>query len=291
MMCLQGNKTDQFSIVEIIEKSECFLKSKGVSSPKSDAEWIVSHILGKPKLELYLSYDEKISTFSMNRIRDFVIQRGKRRPLQHLLKTVDFCGIKLKCDERALVPRNETEIFVELICRKFSKDFSGHIIDFGTGSGAIILSLSKYFSRADCTGIDCSQSALNLAIENRLFAQQHRVNFFEYNWSNEIYRWGKGDLLVSNPPYLDENDWLRCEPEVKDHDPKIALVSKNKGKADLISIINKGKEVLKPSGMIALEIGKNQHSLVRDAMEPSYKNISIEKDLSGVRRYVFGELS
>ncbi len=281
--------TEYFTILDIIKKSTDFFRSKGIPSPKTDAEWITSHVMNKSKLELYMSYNDLVSTEHLNIIRELVIQRGRRRPLQHILKCVDFYNINIKCDHRALIPRSETEVLVDKICNKFEESYEGHIVDFGTGCGAIILSLCKFFNNARGTGLDCSQNALELAHENKSKTNIESVEFNKYNWLSEIYKWPKADLLVSNPPYLDENEWSQSEPEVKDHDPKCALVSKESGLQDLFVIIEKGKDILNNKGMIALEIGHNQAKDVEKKLLTDYCNVVIEKDFSGTKRYVFAE--
>ena len=129
------------SFLEIINLSTEYLTKKGVPNPKCDVEWIVSSVTNKKRVELYLNFENPVEKQQKNEIRKLIIDRGKRKPLQHILGKVNFAGYELKCDERALIPRPETEYLTELIMDRLEKNFCGKILDLGTGSGAIIITL------------------------------------------------------------------------------------------------------------------------------------------------------
>ena len=180
---------------------------------------------------------------------------------------------------------------VELIIQNLPSNFSGTISDFGTGSGSIIIALAKYYKHSKCFGIDRCPLALSLAKENILKNQlESRIELSEYDWTHQQYNRKNVDLLVANPPYLSEGEWVCAEPEVKDYDPKIALVASDNGKSDIKAILKIAPSVLAKSGMLAMEFGLGQSDFITEKCQDLFTDILIEKDLSGIRRFFIGKL-
>lgn len=281
-------KDNRLTYGEIIEKSKEFLIRKDVPSAKCDAEWIVSFLTNKKRVEIYLEFDNYVPQEQVSKIRDMVVDRGSRRPLQHLLGCVEFCNLKLKCDERALIPRPETERLVEIIIERLDPNFSGKILDLGTGSGAIVLALCNILKYAQGTGLDCSTKSLALAEENLSFSGiEKRVTFDTFDWLAGKQLEGMYDLVVSNPPYLSIQEWEQSQPEVKIYDPKLALVSEKEGLQHIEGLINVVPKILKEGGIFCLEIGHGQADLTRSIMDKSFQHVEVLRDLSGVRRFIF----
>ena len=273
---------------EIIRKSTEFLLNKGVNSAKCDSEWIVSHLVKISRMELYLNFDDLVPKEKIPEIRRMIVQRGRRIPLQHILESVQFCDLRLKCDGRALIPRHETERLVEIVIESVGESFKGKILDLGTGSGAIVLALCKQLREAIGLGLDKSGEAISLSRENVcLLGLAGRVSFQKFDWMQEEYKQEKVDILISNPPYLGLEEWKSAEPEVYKHDPKDALVSAEDGLAHLRKILDLSKYVLKKDGQIFLEVGMGQADIVMEMMKDIFYDIENRKDFSGVRRYVF----
>ncbi|MEC8421167.1 MAG: peptide chain release factor N(5)-glutamine methyltransferase [Verrucomicrobiota bacterium] len=284
-------KRESFSVLEIFKKSSKYLQDRGIGSFKSDTEWIFTHILKLKRIDIFL--DKRFVEFDneIQKLRQAIIRRGKREPLQHIVGNVQFFNCKIKTDKRALIPRFETEKLIEIVVDKFPEDFKGTIIDFGTGSGAIIVSLAKQFPNAQCIGLDKCGDALALAKENIHLNNCHQnVELLKYDWSKDSKDFDRADLLISNPPYLSLKDWEMTEPEVMNYDPKSALVSENEGLSDLESILNMSPTILKNNGMIALEFGKGQCDSLSGHFDQMFDEVVIEKDLSGVRRFMTGRL-
>ena len=273
-----------FTILEIIEKSTDFLNKKGIPNPKCDSEWIISKVLKKERLQLYLEHNEILSNEKLTQIRKDIIARGQRVPLQHILGNVKFFECDLKIDERALIPRPETELLVETVSKKFHENFSGKFLDLGTGSGAIIISLCKIFSQAKGIGYEKSKDAIQLAQENIALNNLSNVQIEHFDWWDQKID-EKYDLVISNPPYLSVQEWESTEPEVREFDPKLALVSKEEGLADIFHIINSTKTNLKPGGILALEIGSSHSEKVVHKLKLLYKNTEIVKDLNYIDRF------
>ena len=273
---------------DIIRKSTEFLLNKGVHSAKCDSEWIVSHLVKTSRMELYLNFDDLVPQEKIPEIRNMIVQRGKRIPLQHILESVQFCDLRLKCDGRALIPRPETERLVEIIFESVGKAFNGKILDLGSGTGAIILALCNQLREASGLGMDKSSKAIALSRENLYhLGLSARVSFKKFDWMLEEYKQEKVDLLISNPPYLSLEEWNSAEPEVYKHDPKDALVSAEGGLAHLRKLLDLSKTALKKDGQIFLEVGMGQAEKIMEMMTDTFYDIQIRKDFCGVRRYVF----
>ena len=282
---------NQYSALEILKKSTEFLSKYNVKSPKCDAEWIICHFLKIEKLDIYLDRHLITEKETLDKIRDAILRRSKREPLQYILGKVDFYNITLKCDSRALVPRFESELLVELIIKEHQVNFDGRIIDFGTGTGALIISLAKQFPLATCIGIDKSKDSIELAEENvTLNNCNDNVELIHHDWYQNINSLKKADILVSNPPYLTLDEWSNAEPEVKNHDPKDALIASDGGKTDLKQITSIAPVFLKKSGMIALEFGSGQSDFLIENLKERFYNITIKNDLTGKRRFLVGFL-
>ena len=281
----------QFSILELYKKSSDFLTKKGIVSSKVDTEWILSRFLNIDKIDIYLDREYIDSENQINQIRDAIVRRAKREPLQHILGSVEFCNCTIKSDQRALIPRFETELLVELIEKKIPQGFKGRILDLGTGSGAILIALAKLYPHAECVGLDKSDKALSLAKENiRLNECNSNVKLSTYDWHLDVPTEIDFDVLVSNPPYLSDKEWSSCEPEVKVYDPKEALVAENDGILDLETILKLSNSIVKKGGLVALEFGIGQSEKLCTLSRKYFKNVSIENDLSGKRRFFLGNL-
>ena len=279
-------KGEFLTCLEVLNKSSEFLSAKGVASPKCDSEWIVSSILQKKRMELYLYPDEIIGEKELKEIRSFVVRRGKREPLQHILGNVNFAGLNIKCDKRALIPRPETETLVEHILQRIDPSYDGIILDMGTGSGAILAALCFSLPSSSGIGIDYSQEALSLAGENlKALSLLNRTQLRQLDWNIQKVKEEMVGLVVSNPPYLNADEWKSAETEVKEYDPKAALVAEEKGFSELRKIIGVSAKVLASGGMLALEFGVSHADQIEEALSIEFKEVEILKDLSHYRRF------
>ena len=287
------NKGEEFlTRLEVLKKSSGFLRAKGVPSPKCDSEWLVSTSLKIKRMELYLHPEEIVEEQNIREIRSMIVRRGKREPLQHILGSVNFAGFLIKSDERALVPRPETESLVEYILNRIPDSFEGKILDLGTGSGAILIALCSSLPSSFGIGTDRCNEALALAEENvRLLNLQERVVLRNLDWHQDKILDDDISLIVANPPYLDEEEWESAQPEVKSFDPKSALVAEDGGFYDLRKIIACANETLATDGLLALEFGICHADQIEAALRPKFKDIEILKDLSRYRRFAIAKKS
>ena len=278
--------SEHLTLLDIIDRSTEYLNKKGVPNSKCDVEWMISHVTKKKKLELYLEYGNFVKEKDINQIRQCIIKRGKRIPLQHILGKVNFAGYELKCDKRALIPRPETEYFTELIKERITTEYNGKILDFGTGSGAIIITLCLEVKNCDGFGMDKSINALSLARENVDFHNVENIKLQNFDWSSDVLQCSYG-VIVSNPPYLTNDEWSFAEQEVKEFDPKDALVSQENGLSDIHYIIDHAKKHLLKNGLLALEIGIGQKNDIIQNMSDDFTRIEVVKDFSQRERFIF----
>jgi len=275
------------SVLEIIQKTSEFFTARGVESPRLNAEHLIGHALGLKRMQLYLQFERVLLEPELEKIRPLVRRRGQREPLQYILGTVEFAGVKLKTDRRALVPRPETELLVEIVVELQPKP-PVRVLDLGTGAGAIALALAKAFPETQVTAVELSDEALALAAENVAasgFAE--RVKLLKSAWFAEIGRDERYDLIVSNPPYLTDAETDEASPEVRQFEPRSALVAADAGLADLRAIIAAAPGFLADGGLLALETGITQHAeLVRFAGERGLERIESRRDLTGRDRFL-----
>ncbi len=280
---------EALTVLDVVRKSADFLERKQVENPRLNAEWLIAHVLGMGRMQLYLQFDRPLQEPELERMRDCVARRGKREPLQYIIGQTQFHNLTIKCDHRALIPRPETEQLIEQIIDLGPEiDEEIRILDLGTGSGAIALALAMHFPRSQVVAVDESIKALDLAKENALHCGlQNRVQFAQSDWFEKLGESGLFDLIVANPPYLTAEELSDAESEVKDFEPFNALVADNAGLEDLLVIIERAFEYLKDKGMLWLETGIEQHSdLLEACNKVGYGESEGINDWSGRPRFI-----
>ena len=249
------------NVLEILQKCSGYFASKGIETPKLDAEILLAHTLGCKRLELFLRFDEPLTEDKLAPFREAARRRAKREPLQHIIGSTEFFGLTLKCDSRALVPRHETETLCEIVAEKIfpDKDASIDILDLGTGGGAIALAMASIYKNARIDAVDASDAALSLASEN---AALHglNINIFKSNWFENVDK--MYDIIFSNPPYLTEDEVKSAAPEVRKFDPVSALLSSGDGMSDLRKILSEARSKLKCGGTLICECGLGQAKIL-----------------------------
>lgn len=279
------------TVLEAIKLSTEYLEKKQVESPRTNAEILLAEILHCKRLDLYLSFDKPLSEYELNLYRESIKQRAMRIPLQYILGYVEFFGLKINVNQNVLIPRPETELLVEKIINDFKSIKNLRILDIGSGSGNISLSLAKNLENSFVTGIDISDKAIEVAIDNAIKNSVANVEFKLLDiMTEEIFNQGKFDLIVSNPPYVSKNDYQTLEPELKVHEPRVALTDNADGLTFYNRIITIAKNILKQQGYLYFEIGKDQHEIIYGLMnQQNFNNIKIQKDYSGIERMIYGQ--
>lgn len=276
------------SVLEIIQKSSEFLSARGVESARLNAELLIGHALELKRMQLYLQFERLLTEPELEKIRPLVKRRSQREPLQYIIGTVEFGGLKLRVDRRALIPRPETELLIEKIVGLCVQPPQS-VLDLGTGTGAIALALAKAFSEAQITAVDVSPEALALAAENVLASGfGPRVRLINSAWFKGLQPEDRFELIVSNPPYLTDAETDAAAPEVRGHEPRSALVGGLDGLVDLREIISAASPFLAPGGLLALETGIAQHAeLMTLAAAHGFERIESGRDLTGRDRFIF----
>lgn len=278
------------SIREIKDRTEGFFKEKGVPNPKLDTDILIAHSLGIRRLDLYLDLERPLTETQLSELRPLVRRRAAREPLQYIVGTTDFYGITLKVDARALIPRHETEELVDFIMKKCATT-PKRILDLGTGCGTLALALATQFPEAEVTAVDQSEAALALASENATALElDGRVQMMHGNWWTPIPKNARYDLIVSNPPYLTEDEMTTAAPEVIEHEPHSALVAGSDGLDDLRILLEGAPKFLEPNGLLAMETGIGQSQQLTDlAAQAGLEGESVD-DLSGRPRFFFAKV-
>ncbi len=281
------------TILEIINLSTEFLDKKQVESARTNAELLLAHVLKCKRLDIYLKFDQPLKEDELNIYRELLKRRGMREPLQYIIGSVEFYGLDFKVAPSVLIPRPETEILVETVIENSIKNIPLKILDIGTGSGNIAVSIAKHLENSIVWGIDKSSEALGMAEENsKNNLVNERTNFICQNILNGfIFNENEFDILVSNPPYISKKDYGELQPELKNYEPSFALTDENDGLTFYREISSKAKKLLKSGGKIFFEVGKDQHNDVKNILEQNnFINIKMKKDYANIERVVYGEL-
>jgi release factor glutamine methyltransferase len=274
------------TVLDVVQSTTAYFKKHKIDNPRLNAELLLAHVLGRTRMELYLEFERIFSEAELTALRELVRRRGQGEPLQHLLGTVEFCGQTFLCDKRAMVPRPETEELVELLEAEVrSQRPEVSIIDVGTGSGVIALSLAKKFPEAEIYAVDVSEDALALARENaERLGLTKRVQLSKGDLLKNISE--RFDLIVANLPYISMQDRHLLSREVL-HDPEVALFAGARGDELVRELIEQAPSHLKPGGLLALEIGIGQAEALAELLaRKNYHDIESKTDYSGIPRFL-----
>jgi len=288
-------------VAEALWSLTAYLGRHGVEHPGTDAEWLLSFVIGCKRLELFLMPERVLTAEQTERLRALSVRRAQREPLQYVVGEVDFFGQKLHVDQRVLVPRPETEELVyqmqQYLTENFFKEPSSFpdiadeeqknltVLDLGTGSGAIAIALAALFPNIKLTAVDRSAEALAVAEKNSIENNVHEhISFVQSDWFLNIKE--TFDVIISNPPYVSEEEYRSLQPEVRCFEPKSALTAGDEGLADLKHILSKAPVFLKRGGLLVMETGCTQHAALRAyAKTLGYVKVQSTLDLSHRERY------
>ena len=274
-------------LLEVLRGTERYLADRGVENPRLNAEHLLAHALGLKRMELYLQFDRPLTETERAPLRDLVKRRGTREPLQHVLGTAEFHGRTFACDKRALVPRPETEQLVELALEIAKAHAAPTLLDIGTGSGVIALTLALEIPAASIHATDLSPDALALTAENAArHAITDRVTFHQADLLPPGA--AKFDLIIANLPYIPADEIAALSPEVR-HDPHAALDGGPDGLDLIRRLIDTAPDRLAPGGALLLEIGAGQTDAVNALLSArKFRDISVRPDYQNIPRFAVG---
>ena len=281
---------------EAIRKTGEFLDLKGVPDAPTASELMAARLLGCSRGFLVSHLDKDVSERHLEALRRGMRRLAAGEPIQYVLGEWDFRTLTLSCDSRALIPRPETEELVARVLKwlkEHPSDSERIIIDVGTGSGAIILSLAaEYKGNAAFIGSDISEDAIALAKSNAVRTRlSNRVKFVVMDGLDDFVEPECVDVIVSNPPYIERAVCETLDPRVKDYEPRLALDGGDSGLDFYDRYLADALNILRPGGAVFFEIGENQGEALRELLENyGFSDIKIEKDYAGHDRYASGVL-
>ncbi|MCG8528372.1 MAG: peptide chain release factor N(5)-glutamine methyltransferase [Opitutales bacterium] len=273
------------SLLSILEKTTIFFQKYKVPNARLDAELMLAHVLKCNRMQLYLDFERPVLEEALEKLRPMMKRRAQREPLQYILGEVDFRGIELKVDSRALIPRPETEELVDWILEDHSSQSVNSILDLGTGTGAIPCALAAEFKAAEILAVDYSADALSLARENvESLGLNDRIQLLRSDWFSDVE--GEFDVVVSNPPYLSDEEYDDTAPELLRYEPRMALTSGKSGLEAIERIISQSSDHLKTDGSLYLETGINQNEAIVEIVNRlGGLTVQFRKDLAGKDRF------
>ena len=271
---------------EILKKGSNFLKKNKIKNPYFDTELILSKVTNKQREEILLNINNKLKNEEIFRFNDYLSRRRQKEPMAYILGYKHFWKHKFLTNKSVLIPRPDSELIVEETLKHLPIDKSKKILDVGTGSGCIVVSLIKERPKCAATAIDISRKALNVAKTNaKLHQVENKIKFI--NIDIDKYKSSNYDLIISNPPYINSIELNRLDDDIKFHEPKIALSGGSDGLREIKKVIIKSKQLLKINGKLILEIGHKQKNLCLKILNKNgfYTN-KVSKDLSGKDRCI-----
>ncbi len=271
---------------EILKKGSNFLKKNKIKNPYLDVELILSKVLKKKREEIILNINKDLKSADISKFKHYLFRRNQNEPIAYILGFKYFWKHKFLTNKSVLIPRPDTELVVEETLKYLANNKSKKILDVGTGSGCIIISLIKERPKCSATAIDISIKAINVAKTNaKLHQLENKINFI--NIDIDKYKSSNYDLIISNPPYINSIELNRLDDDIKFHEPKLALSGGFDGLRELKKVIFKSKKLLKINGKLILEIGhKQKNQCVKILNENKFYINKISKDLSGKDRCI-----
>ena len=293
------------TILEVINKTTPYFEKQGIESPRLTIELLLGHLLKKKRMQLYLEFERDLDEKTLGLLREMVKRRVAGEPLQYITGETEFCGLRFMVDKRVLIPRPETELLVEKVVERMkaaegapggralpttSEVFK--IVDVGTGSGCIAISLAKKLPFAEITAIDVSVEALEVAKANaKLHEVEKNVRFLESDLLDQLPSSFVADVIVSNPPYIAVGELAKLPKEVRDFEPVRALAAGEDGLKVIHRLVTTARRLLSPSGFMALEIGAGQRVAVEEFfVQQGWDVVEVVKDLEGHERVIVAQV-
>lgn len=276
-----------WTIGRILKWTEQYFKEKGIESPRLDAEVLLSHILGRERIYLYVHFDEPLEPAELARYREAIKQRVQRVPVAYIIGEKEFMGLTFKVTEDTLVPRPDTEILVQAAIERLrARGDAPRFADIGTGTGAICLSVLHFLPKAQADTVDISPAARAVAEENAAaLGASDRITFHTGDLlaplAGQCY-----DAILSNPPYIPDDDIAALAPEVRLKEPHTALAGGKDGLDFYRRLMADAPALLKDGGFLAVEVGIHQAAPVAALAVPSFSRTEILKDYAGIERVV-----
>ena len=280
-----AEKKENFRIIDLINWGEGYFRNNKFENPKQEIEWLLCDLLNYKKNDLYINFEEIVSQEKQTLLKKWTKKRLKRMPLQYITGNTEFYGKKFFINGDVLIPRQETERLVDISLQCIEKINEPNILEVGTGSGCISISVALKRKDARLLSIDVSEKALIKAKENSDFHNVENISFAKVDILNELPQ-GKYDVLISNPPYISYDNMQSIMIDVKDYEPELALTDFKDGLQFYDRFSDIGPSIVKKGGWILLEVGINDHpDKVMSLFESKgYNNLNFLKDYNNDKR-------
>ncbi|GHT40941.1 release factor glutamine methyltransferase [Endomicrobiia bacterium] len=270
-------------VYALLKTAETFLKSVGLSDPKSDAEVLLSSVLQTKRSKLSLIRNQKLTDKQISQYKEYILRRSQREPAAYITGFVSFMDFEFKVNKNVLIPRPETELLVEAVLIFAIQENKKSALDLCTGSGCIAISLVKLGSFKNIAASDISNDALKIAKENAQINDAFDIDFIASKMFDSIGN-KKFDIIISNPPYVSDEEYSYLEPELK-YEPKLALTAQDGGLFFYKEIAGEALNYLNCGGLVVLELSANKSSEIKQIfLDNNYKDIEILNDYSGLPR-------
>ena len=288
----------EWRLIDLLNAARDYLEKKGLDNPRGDAEALLGKVLNLPRIQLYLQHDRPMKPDEIAGYRGYLSRRVQHEPLQLLLGSVEFLDTVIHVAPGLLIPRPETEELAELAvtsARESSALTHLRILDLGTGTGCIAIAIATHVSTARVDAIDIDFEAVKCATANAKLnnvtdrVQVLTADLFSPRFLSQVQP--PYDMIVSNPPYVAENEFDTLPPEVKHHESRHALAAGPDGLDYYRRIADLIPALLNPGGKLLLEIGESQGTAVRDLFSKAALAVAVHKDLSGRDRFVIARSS
>lgn len=284
------------TLFEAINSATDTLSRSGIPTARLDAELLLRHALGRDRAWLFAHYSDDLATEDQLLFERLIGRRRTREPIQYIVGRQEFWGLDFIVSSGVLIPRPETELVVETGLKKAGSMLTPLILDLCTGSGCIAVSMAAELRDARIFATDVSEKALTIAQENaRRLGVSDRIRFFEgdlFGPIEELDIRGQVDMIVSNPPYVPSSELEFLQPEVRDFEPRTALVAGPEGTEIHARIINEALKYLRHGGWLIMEMGIGQSEPLREMVEQTsvFSSVGILQDLAGIDRVITGRI-
>lgn len=282
----------RYTVLELIRLAAGYLAEKGVATARLDAEVLLGHVLGLDRVALYVQFDRPLTADEVTAYRRAVARRGRREPVAQIIGSKEFFSLDFLVTRDVLTPRPETELLVEVGLRFLQERAAAgapqRILDVGTGSGVLAVTLAKHLPAAQVWATDVSSAALEVAAANaRRHGVAERIRFAQGEWTAPAAVAAPFDLIVSNPPYIPGRDIEGLAPEVREYEPRLALDGGADGLDAYRALLPEALQVAAPGGLVAVEVGDGQADAVeRIGVAAGLRAAKRWTDLAGRERVV-----
>ena len=287
MNTIKNNFYQEHKLLDIIHWGENLLVSNGFKNVRQEIEWMLCDLLKIDRSDIYLKINSKISKKNFSKLKEWINQRLKNKPLQYITGKTEFYGHQISVSPDVLIPRPETERLVDIAIDTIKNLSKPKILEVGTGSGCISIALGSAKKDANILSLDVSDSALEIAKINTKKNNISNIKFLKLDFLESIPK-GQYDLIISNPPYISKNEMKEIMLDVKEFEPKIALTDNNDGLEFYRRFSNKAKKMINKKGSLILEVGIGLHPIrVREIFHSSgFNKIDLISDYNGDPRVI-----